>query len=233
MSEEMNALISRAKNDADALLQLWYCVHRYAYKIALKYKGIAQHNGAVDMDDLKQCAFLGFYEAVQRFDPLHGTFFTMLSYCVSTACRRALGMDGRERAEYHVTSLDDPIPGTDDLTLSDTIPDPASADAFEKTEMHRDIEKALDCLPEDMATIIRLHDLQGLSLRETASHFNCNLEELCRRRRNAFYKIRQKRILSQYVRFRHKTLADFQRDWSSVVEDEVIRRLDRRGDFDD
>jgi RNA polymerase sporulation-specific sigma factor len=227
-SESMNALAIKAKNDPEALLQLWQGFSRLAYKIASRYQKVAEANIAVDMDDLRQCAFLGFYEAVQGFDPLQGTFPTMLSYGVRRACRRALGIGVKERTEYHCTSLDAPVPGTEDITLADTIPDETAADAFDQTEMHNDIEKALSRLPEDMAEIIRLYDLQGLSVSQIAEKLNASRIAVRERRRTAFRSIRAKRLLEQYkpVDFRYKTLTAFRRDWSSVVEDEVIRRLD-------
>lgn len=228
MSETLNNLAVEAQTDAKALLQLWYKVYRYAYKIALKYRHIAQRDCAVDADDLKQCAFMGFHRAVMGFDPVQGDFTTVLSYGVRNACRRALGMGGREKAEHHKTSLDAPIAGNEDITLGDMIPDASAADAFDQTEIRRDIEKALRCLPEELATIVRMHDLDGVSIKKIAEQFDCDEKDIRIRRRIAFYKIRAKRTLANYVQFRHKTLAAFRRDWSSVVEDEVIRRLDER-----
>lgn len=229
MPEEMNDLALKAKTNPDALLHLWQGISRFAYKIAMRYQQIAALNGAVDADDLEQCAFLGFYEAVQSFDPLQGSFLTLLSYGVRSACRRALGLDGRERKEhYNTTSLDAPIPGTDDLTLADTIPDVTAGDSFLQAEMHSDIEKALHHLPDDMAAVISLHDLQGLSIYQTAKALQKPPQIVRNLRKNAFRKIRARRSLAQYrpVTFRHKSLASFRSDWTSVVEAEVIRRLD-------
>ena len=108
--EEMNALANKAKNDPNALLLLWQGCSRYAYKVTMKYQQAAALNGAVDMDDLRQCAFLGFYEAVQGFDHLRGDFLTLLSYGVRKACREALGLRGRKREEHYATvSMETPM----------------------------------------------------------------------------------------------------------------------------
>lgn len=77
--EEMTMLAIKAKNDPNALLHLWQGCSRYAYKVTMIYQQAAALNGAVDMDDLRQCAFLGFYEAVQGFDHLRGDFSS--PYC--------------------------------------------------------------------------------------------------------------------------------------------------------
>lgn len=59
--EEITMLAIKAKNDPTALLHLWQGCSRYAYKVTMIYQQAAALNGAVDMDDLRQCAFLGFY----------------------------------------------------------------------------------------------------------------------------------------------------------------------------
>lgn len=233
MSEEMNDLAMKARNgDKEALLQLWQGVSRLAYRIAMRYQRIAALNGAIDADDLKQCAFLGFHEAVQGFDPLQGEFPTMLSYGVRNACRRALGLTGRERKEhYTTTSLDAPIPGTEDLTLADMIPDPASADAFEHTELREDIEKALHCLPDAMQNIIRLHDLEGLTLEEAATKNGYATDTGRNLRRQGFYRLRQDRRIRDHdpsVRLKYKGFRSWSNDWTSVVEEEAFRRMNRR-----
>lgn len=233
MSEEMKDLAMKARNgNQEALLQLWQGVSRLACKIAMRYLRIAALNGAVDADDLEQCAFLGFHEAVQGFDPLQGSFTTLMGYSVRSACRRALGLDGRERTEhYTTTSLDAPIPGSDDITLADTIPDPASTDAYDQTELRQDIEKALHRLPATMGNIICLHDLDGLTLEQTAEQSGHPLNTARSLRRKGLYRLRKDRGLHSYqepVRLRYKGYRQFQSDWTSVVEAEAIRRIDSK-----
>lgn len=230
MSEEMNDLAMKAQSgNRKALLQLWQGVSRLSYKIAMRYKRIADLNGAVDTDDLKQCAFLGFYEAVQGFDPLQGSFPSVLSYGVRSACRRTLGLTGRERREHYTTiSLDAPIPGADDLTIADTIQDPASADAFEQTELRQDIEKALHRLPDDMRSIIRLHDLEGLGLDEASAKVGHATNAGRKLRRKGFHKLRQDKCIRDHgpsVRLIYKGFRAWDRDWTSVVEEEAFRRI--------
>ena len=222
-----NALALKAKNDPEALLQLWQGFSRLAYKIASRYQKVAEANIAVDMDDLRQCAFLGFYEAVQGFDHLRGDFLTMLSYGVRKACREALGLRGRKREEHYSTvSMETPI--SEDLAIADTLEDESASTPFEQAEMRQDIEKALHRLAYDMRTIIRMHDMEGLSLNETARKLGYTKDLVIKRRRGAFRRLRANSTIRQYqpIKFRHKTLARFRIDHSSVVEDAVIRRLD-------
>lgn len=230
--EEMNALANKAKNDPNALLLLWQGCSRYAYKVTTIYQQAAALNGAVDMDDLKQCAFLGFYEAVQGFDLMRGDFLTLLSYGVRRACREALGLRGRKREEHYATvSMETPI--SEDLTIADTLEDESASTPFEQSEMRQDIEKALRKLPDDAAAVIRLYDLQGKSSAQTAAECQCSVEHVLNLRRIGFQRIRAQRSLREYkpIPFRHKTLAAFKHDHTSVVEDIVIRRLDAYGNL--
>lgn len=232
--EEMNTLANKAKNDPEALLLMWQGYSRYACKIAMKYRKAAELNGAVDADDLGQCAFMGFYEAVQGFDPLRGDFLTLLSYTVRKACREALGLCGRERKEhYNIISIDAPVSGADDLTLADTIADETAATPFARTEMLQDIEKALSKISDDSAAAIRLYDLQGKTAEETAKECQCSVYHVYKLRRIGFQRIRAQRSLREYkpIPFRHKTLAAFKLDHTSIVEDIVIKRVDGYGNL--
>lgn len=232
--EEMNTLANKAKNNPEALLLLWQGCSRYACKIAMRYRKAAELNGAVDVDDLEQCAFLGFYEAVQGFDSLRGDFLTMLSYAVRKACREALGLCGRERKEhYNTISIDAPVSGVDDLTLADTIEDETASTPFARTEMLQDIEKALNKLPDDSAAVIRLYDLQGKTAEETAKECQCSVHHVYKLRRIGFQRIRAQRSLREYkpIPFRHKTFAAFKLDHTSIVEDIVMKRVDGYGNL--
>lgn len=149
---------------------------------------------------------------------------------VRNACRRLLGLTGRERKEhYHTDSLDEPVPGTEDITLADTIPDESAVLPFEQAELRHDVEKALHRLPDSIESIIRLHDLQGLTMEQTAAAEGCTAIAARNRRREGFAKLRKDRGLRAYhepVRLRYKGWQAFSSDWTSVVEAEVIRRID-------
>lgn len=227
----MNDLATKArKGDQEALLQLWQGVSRLAYKIALRYKNAAAVNGAADMEDLQQCAFLGFLESLDAFDPLQGNFSTWVCWYVQNECRKLLGLSGRERKEhYHTSSLDAPMPGVEDLTLADTIPDESAAEPFERAELRQDIENALHRLPPHMADIIRRHDLEGLTIGDAGASIGYTTDTARNLRRNGFQRLRRDSSLSVYrdpVRLRYKGWRAFRSDWTSVVEEEVIRRVD-------
>lgn len=231
----MQELVHAARNgDPESMTALWEAVKRLAFKIANQYKYAAAIRGGADEDDLSQCAALGVMEALQGYAPEKGSFTTYLVYHVRNACRDCLGMVSNPNIPFTV-SLDAPI-STDDLTIADTIPDESAAMAMESAEdalcnqqLRELINDALDSLPDEISVTIRLHDLEGLSLQETADRQGIPINTANTKRKTGFYHMRRRQDLrSWYVPnyHRYKGLAAFQSSWSSVVEDEVIRKLD-------
>lgn len=95
--------------------------------------------------------------------------------------------------------------------------------------MHRDIEAALQRLPENMARVIHLHDLDGRTIEEAATALGCERNMASKWRLTGFRQLRRDRGLRAYhepVRLLYKGVRAYQSDWTSVVEAEVIRHLD-------
>lgn len=237
----MNDLVKAAqRGEPEAQATLWAQVKQLAFKIANQYRRAAALRGGADCDDLAQCAALGVLEALRSYAPDKGSFTTWLGFYVRKACRECLGMTGRDRREhYNTVSLDAPIGGdTEDLIFGDTLPDESASLAFEQTEdaldnqlLHNALDAALDRLPEGMKQTIRLHDLDGLTLQETADRQGVHRNTAQQWRRTGFNRLRRHPSLRAWYTpdyHRHKGLAAFRTTWSSVVEDEVIRKLDGR-----
>jgi len=234
----MQKLVLAARNgDPDAMTALWEAVKRLAFRIANQYQNAAAVRGGADGDDLAQCAALGVMEALRGYDPDKGAFTTYLAYHVRNACRACLGMISNPDM-LPTVSLDAPISAdTEDLTLADTIPDESAAlalesaeDALENQQLRARINAALNSLPDDIAITIRLHDLDGMSLQEAADRQGIHRNTAQTRRRTGFNCLRKRQDLREWHSpnyHRHKGLAAFKTSWSSVVEDEVIRKLDK------
>lgn len=236
----MTDMIAAAqRGNRDAQQAVWESVKRLAFQIANQYRNAAAVCSGVDAEDLAQCAALGVMEALRGYNPDKGSFTTYLGYHVRNACRECLGLSGRERQEhYGAISLDSPIGGdTEDLTVGDTIPDDDAALAFEQAEDAHDarllrqaLDAALDCLPDELADTIRLHDLGGLTFQEAADQQGIHCSTAATRRRAGFRRLRKNPQLQTWYSpnyHRHKTLSAFRHTWSSVVEDEVMRKLDQ------
>ncbi len=80
-----------------------------------------------------------------------------------------------------------------------------------------------------MSRVIHLHDLDGRTIEEAAAALGCERETASKWRKTGFKKLRRDRWLRAYhepVRLKYKGVRAFRSDWTSVVEEEVIRRLD-------
>ena len=217
-------------HNQDTLLHLWQGVCNIAYHVALRYRNAAQLNGGLDVDDLKQCAFLGFFNALNTYDPDKGEFVPHMTMYIKKECRKALGMVGRDRREHYETiSLETPF--AEDLTIEDTIDDPGAFEKFAHAELKADVHAALNRLPEKIRELIRLHDLQGLTMEQAAMLQDCTVIAARNRRRDGLRRMRKDRTIRDYdrgIRLRYSGIRAYNIDWMSVVEAEVIRRLDRK-----
>ena len=224
--------------DASATEALWMQVHRFACMIALRYLPIANRNGGVSVEDLRQCAALGVLEAIRGYRAEKGAFLTWCAFFIRRQCLSALGLTGRPRLEhYATTSLDAPLsPEEDSLTLLDCLPDAQAAEPFDAVEercrleaLHRDITEALDRLAGQEGYIIRRHDLEGAGYKAIGAELGWEVPRVQQRRKTAMAHLRKDRILRQLYQpnyWRHKGVAAFNTTFSSVVEDEAIRHLD-------
>ena len=202
---------------------------------AKRYAPLLQSRAAVDLEDLTQAGFLGLVEAAQTFDSSKGAWSTWASLYLRKAMQEALRLRGR-KSEPLTVSLDVPAyAGEDcDVSLLETIPDESNPDMYEtvlQAETVRIVREAVDDLPEDQRDVIRLHDLEGFTLKQCGERLNLPPGRPAKYvRRDAIKKlVKDKRLrslaLDPETRFyAHKGVQAFFSSGSSVVEDAVIRR---------
>ena len=87
-----------------------------------------------------------------------------------------------------------------------------------------DVQAAVDSLPEPDRLIIRRCDLQGEQKLQVAQALGVPPHVLASRRRRGMQRLRRHLWAYEPNYWRHKGVAAFHTTWSSVVEDEVIRR---------
>jgi RNA polymerase sigma factor (sigma-70 family) len=80
----------------------------------------------------------------------------------------------------YTISLDTPLPGTDTLTLGETLPDqsPSVVREVYQTQLRDQVPKLLESLPEDERTVITLHLLEDLTLEEVAGQLGVRTERV-------------------------------------------------------
>lgn len=158
----------------DELAVLWEQVEKFAAMQAGKVARKLNGRGGVTADDLYQSGFLALVAAAETHDPEKGKFITWYGWHLKKAFAEAIG---RARNPLDLSSsLDDPIPGTEDLTTADTLSDPAAEQAFEDAEekvwrekLHNDLETAMQALPDRQADALRRLYYLGQSLAEAGA----------------------------------------------------------------
>lgn len=217
-------LVTRYREgDRSAITELWEQVGGWCFRVASKYRIVAEDNRAVDMEDLMQAAFLGVLEAVKAFDPERGGFITILTMHVKNACRTTLGLRGRERKE-HYDSISAEMPLGEGFTLADTLEDeslPDPTEAIEHEELRQEMQQAVGALPEQQQDVIQLHYYEGMPW----ATIDQRIPGAKRVREKAMHTLRRDPALRFYYSgaYWHKGLSAFNTTWSSVVEDAVIR----------
>lgn len=142
------------------------------YRIALRFLPLCDR--ATDMDDLMQAGRVGVLLAQASYDAGKGAFGTWAGYYIRTEMENALNLRGRKRPDRLAISLDRPIPGAEELTLLDTLPDRTDmeeqtlaqgTDAYIRTVVHT----CLDALPWDQRMAVQLCDLDGMNNEQAAA----------------------------------------------------------------
>ncbi|MBR3561919.1 MAG: sigma-70 family RNA polymerase sigma factor [Oscillospiraceae bacterium] len=168
--------------DSNALSQLWEQNSGLAYIFARRRYNQLVTNGntrGVELEDLKQAAFLALVRAVEYYDPEKGeggAFNTVWDFYVKSEFGALLGTRTSKRDPLNnCTSLDTPLSDDADAeTLEAIIPDPT--DEFEEADarmwleqLHDAIEKVLTGLNYKQNQAIRLHFYDGLNQTEAAA----------------------------------------------------------------
>ena len=199
----------------------------------LIWRWASRYQFAAEMDDLMQMAFIGLMKAVDGYRESEGVLF--MSYArfhIRNSIRVELGLHHpRTQPRPTVVSLDDLVPGTDDITLLDTL---ASGDAgpLEQTELadtRRRVRASVDRLPQLQAEVLRRRWFEGTPFADIAEACGVGYAKACLLHKNALERLaRDWRLLDLQTQYhRHKGVRAFRSSWSSVVEDAVLRRAER------
>ena len=161
-TDEIAAAVQAGEAD---ILELWRAVERFAKKQALRWCRAWEGRGGVVLDDLMQAAFLALLDALAGWNHDGGTFVGLYAMKLKTAFATVYGQrTERERRDplQYAISLETPLEDSnDELTVADTVPDPAAEkalDAVAEADMaqriHKVLETAIDALPEPQKTAI-------------------------------------------------------------------------------
>ena len=158
--------------DSD-ILELWQAVERFAKKQALRWCRAWEGRGGVVLDDLMQASFLALLDALSSWKSDGGTFIGLYAMKLKTAFATVYGQrTERERRDplQYAISLETPLEdNNEELTVADTVPDPAAELAFDDVaaadmacRLHDALENALSTLPQEQADALRMKYFEGL-----------------------------------------------------------------------
>ena len=221
--------------DASKVEELWVSVKGFIWQQARSYYLNGQQERAdVELEDFVQVGYFAMIYAIERYDLQSGyKFMTYLGYALQNefndlgqnrTCRQ------KGNAALNPVSLDQPIQRQEanTITLLDTVPD--SHDMSEEAEsrvfvqqMHRDIETALQGLPERTAEAIKRKYMQGQTLQEIGNAMHCSPERARATIAKGIRSLRRNRTLKRYREeltsyYWHVGVDTFQRTGTSAVE---------------
>lgn len=159
MTNEEIAMLAQSGNEKSVLL-LWERVKYFAKKQAGRWIAAWEGRGGIVLDDLMQVSFLALLDALGSWKPDGGSFIGWYAMRLKTAFTSAYGQrTQRDRLDplQSAASLDAPLDSEDDdLTLGDTIEDPAAVKAMETVEendrrhhLHDIMQEVIETLPDD------------------------------------------------------------------------------------
>ncbi len=237
----MLELINQAKaGDGEALYQANLGLIR---RVALRYSGVCSLNRAVDLSDLMQAGYFALMEAAKTFDANNKTSWAgWAAFYLKREMRRALGLLSRNGQEHLFDiSLDAPISAEDAQgdTMLDTLPDDtlvSAEDELIENELTQTVRRAVDRLPDREGEVIRRHELNGESLRQTGQALGItadtargDLRRGCRKLAmdRDILRLKQAWWLDRETRFyAYKGAGAFRSDWTSTTEAAALWRME-------
>lgn len=190
LGEQANKIAVSVQSGDGEVLALWGMCRRYAMQQATRWLRAFEGSGGVELDDLKQSAFIGLLKAVQTWKPESGAFSTWYTIQLKAVFVEAYGMRTKRTREdplnkYHL-SLDTPLDEIEDgsFTIADVLPDEAAEEAFEDVEQ-RDFQQAVQ------AALAQLTDAQRDAI---ISEFWLGQKPDAKARREAIRALRHPRI---------------------------------------
>lgn len=182
---------------------LWEQIEKLASKLSGEY---VRHNPAsctqsgITEEDLMGECYLAMVDAVDSYDPEQGDFAPWYCMHVKKAFNAATGnrtqrerLDPLRRADRLERQLD--TQEEEGITLGDTIADPQ--DQFAQTEeriytrqLHEDIEKSLEQIPDKNAEVIRSRYFDGKTLAQIGEAHGVSIETIRQRERQALRELR-------------------------------------------
>ena len=215
------------------------------YTIARRYLGACEHDPAIDIDDLMQTGYIGLMQAASTHDDTRGSFAHWAAYYIRQEIRLMLSLHRQlPRVRMLELSLDAPVMDGEEPTLGDTVAADVDLEAdTQRKELVQAVRAAVDRLPEEQRSLVRLCDLQGRSLDDAARACGTSFVSARNTRRRAqkalfldksLRAMTMERVLDKTTDWhRHVGVANYRSTWISSTEALVFQREERRNRLSD
>jgi RNA polymerase sporulation-specific sigma factor len=200
VTNEELALLA-ANGDIESLHKLYFAVAPLIYKLTSRYFKYCNNNRkGVRPEDLEQCGYLAYLNALKQYKPEKELKFTSyLGFCVAGECRRELGIafptGGKAvNREVGTISLQAPISDTEEnFTLEDIISDPA-ADTYnycELNDMRIIVRREIERLPSREQYMVYSIFYEDKTLEDIAAERRWDYKYAKKVRQSAYKHLRQ------------------------------------------
>lgn len=201
------------------------------WKLSGRYGRILEKLPDVDRDDLMQAGRMVIFRCQSEYDPTQASFLSFIYDRCRAAMRNVIGFRQDGSLPPLPTSLDKPIPGSEDeFTMLDTIPDPhpgpeeVVTDAEERAEISKAVRDAVERLEnERQREAVRRIWLDEQPRTAAAEAMGITTNQLNTLDCSARRKLRQdSRLGYYYMPFFKVGPKAFQNTWTSAVEKSVL-----------
>lgn len=158
--------------------------HNLVYSFLLKAR--------LNFDGYYDIVAIGFCKAVKAYEPSRGPFSTYAYSCMMNEVKMHWRRTEQRSQEYGVVliSLDEPIIGTEDLTVKDTLPSPESVESLLR---YREYLEVINSLPSPMGEVVSLL-IQGYSQSEIAQETGYSQSYVSRLLTKAYQRIKNSNL---------------------------------------
>ena len=166
---DVDLMLAFQKGDESAFSALIERHRNTVVNLAYRYVGNRQ-----DAEDLAQEIFIKVYRARDRYQP--AAKFTTWLYRVAVNASLNEVRNRKHRPTFRAASLHAGPDGEAALPVVEDVDSVSPLEAVEQSELHREVRRAVDALPERQRLALLLNKFHGLSYEELAETFELSVQ---------------------------------------------------------
>lgn len=208
---------------------------KWAHYWANKYRWVTLKYNDIDMEDLIQAARLGMFLAKQRYNPGNMSLDSYSVFYIRREIRNLIGIRNGQLPPT-ILSLDEPIPGTEDITRGDALQDQTTPDLDEiasQEERRQGVRDSINRLNEPFREVMTQAYLERKSHAEIAEKMGVSVVKVQHLTEQGRKKMQRDRELRRLLGLKpngyiHIGLTRFRSTQTSAVEEAFFRLEEER-----